>query len=370
MRRAETAKAFVTEMRERGIVTLDCDAFRYHLALLLGPEGHPALKRSGHSVCTVTKESEHGEQGAGSEGHGMGAVHAAPSAPAAEVRPLLSPGVLETPQGRVALQGMPSTEDVSGVVSSDALPAEDAKAVEEYQAFRRNRPVEPAGSTVARWWLALDDEHDPSPFAWRNEAEALEEAGSSGMVLGPFVLERPRSNEAQVGPWVPRQDAFTGETLYEASTAGAWCVGGTEDRVMVEATLAPALRDRGQTVSAYVICDVLPTEPRDGVPARTALENARIIARALNADDKRVDKAEAVYARLKAAEGRPLDRATVDAELAAAGVNVPAYLAKVHRRIAEVSVAENTSDRDERWDCPACMSGDGEECDFHQGKSK
>lgn len=43
LRRAETAKAFVTAMRERGIVTLDCDAFRYHLALLLRPEGHPTI---------------------------------------------------------------------------------------------------------------------------------------------------------------------------------------------------------------------------------------------------------------------------------------------------------------------------------------
>lgn len=47
----------------------------------------------------------------------------------------------------------------------------------------------PPASQVQRWWLALEDEHDPSPFAWRAESDAHEEAGVSGVVLGPLVLE-------------------------------------------------------------------------------------------------------------------------------------------------------------------------------------
>lgn len=58
LRRASIAKAFVTDMRDRGIVTLDCDAFRYHLALLLRPEGHPSIKSPATDSVSEERPSE------------------------------------------------------------------------------------------------------------------------------------------------------------------------------------------------------------------------------------------------------------------------------------------------------------------------
>ncbi len=38
------AKKFQTEMIDRGVRRLDDEAFVYHLALLLRPEGHPTIR--------------------------------------------------------------------------------------------------------------------------------------------------------------------------------------------------------------------------------------------------------------------------------------------------------------------------------------
>lgn len=77
---------------------------------------------------------------------------------------------------------------------------------------------------------------------------------------------------------------FLNENL-DAKTAGPWVVGGYEGRVMVERIVDKRRTSpgTGSTVGADVICDVLPTEARDGRRACTSEENAQRIADALNA---------------------------------------------------------------------------------------
>lgn len=55
MQRAALAKAFVEEMKSRGVERIDDEAVRYHLALLLRPEGHPTIR----AVDSVSVEDPH-----------------------------------------------------------------------------------------------------------------------------------------------------------------------------------------------------------------------------------------------------------------------------------------------------------------------
>jgi hypothetical protein len=52
--RCRVARAFLAEMRQRGVERLDDPALEYHLALLLKPDGHPTI--------TVPSPSDDGEK--------------------------------------------------------------------------------------------------------------------------------------------------------------------------------------------------------------------------------------------------------------------------------------------------------------------
>jgi len=41
---AKLSKKFLEEMKSRGVTSIDDEALRYHLALLLSREGHPTIK--------------------------------------------------------------------------------------------------------------------------------------------------------------------------------------------------------------------------------------------------------------------------------------------------------------------------------------
>lgn len=135
--RAAIAKAFVLEMRSRGVEKITDPAVEYHLALLLRPEGHPAIKPPTDSVSHMQEKKDGlaDEQAVpnavskGGEAVESGHLGVVPKVPSSASRARdVGPG---PEQLRGVVGDMPNAQAAQGALASDvdvALPTAVARS--------------------------------------------------------------------------------------------------------------------------------------------------------------------------------------------------------------------------------------------------